>query len=164
MKKFFSMMALILAMACTTLAFNSCNNDDDTPATPAAAEVAGTYTGNGTMTVMGQSFDYPNVAYTLTAKDETTLTLTIPATGEGSMKFPDLKVENISVKKASDGTYQLGETEYNGSVTVDGATKNYTVTVANSTISGSTLKLNYSLQYGSMPMAMVTTFEGTKTK
>ncbi len=164
MKKFFSLMALVLAMVCTNVAFNSCSDDDDAAATPAAAEVAGTYSGNGTMTVMGQSFDYPNVSYTLTAKDESTVTLTIPATGEGSMKFPDLKVENISVTKASDGTYTLGETEYKGTVTVDGATKNYTVTVASSSVSGSTLKLNYSLQYGAMPMAMVTTFEGTKTK
>lgn len=164
MKKFFSLMALVLAIVCTNVAFNSCSDDDDAAATPAAAEVAGTYSGNGTMTVMGQSFDYPNVSYTLTAKDESTVTLTIPATGEGSMKFPDLKVENISVTKASDGTYTLGETEYKGTVTVDGATKNYTVMVASSSVNGSTLKLNYSLQYGAMPMAMVTTFEGTKTK
>ncbi len=165
MKKLFTLMAFVLAFVSTTAVFQSCSSDDDeTPATTAAAkEVAGTYTGDGKMTVMGSSFDYPSVSYVLEVKDDNTINLTIPATGEGNMRFPDLKVEGIGVTKATDGTYKLADVEYKGSVTVDGNTKNYTVTLESSTVSGSTLKLNYSLQYGSMPMAMVTTFEGTKS-
>ncbi len=165
MKKIFTLVALLMTMATSTTLLQSCGDDAEDEvvvATPVAKEVAGTYTGDGTMTVMGQKSEYPGVSYVLEVKDDNTVNLIIPATGEGAMSFPDLKVEGIAVTKLSDGTYKLADTEYTGSVVVNEATKKYSVTLEGSTISGTTLKLNYSLQYGSMPMAMVTTFEGTK--
>lgn len=161
MKKFKSMMAMMLALVSMCVAFASCSSDDDNnAATPAAAEVAGTYVSNLDMTVMGESSTYENATVKIEKVDDSTVKITLPACGEGMMALPALDVPAVKVV-GSNGNYALTQEKYQGTVTVNGAEKNYTVTLQG-TLANNTLTLNYSLQYGKMPAAMVGKFVANK--
>ncbi len=159
MKKFKTMLAMMLALVSMCVAFTSCGDDDDDVQTPAAKEVAGTYVSNLDMTVMGEASTYENATVKIEVVDETTVKITLPACGEGMMALPALEVPAVKVT-GSNGAYALAQ-DYTGTVTVNGADKNYTVKLAG-TFKDNKLTLNYSLQYGKMPAAMIGTFEATK--
>ena len=62
MKKFKTMMAMMLALVSMCVAFSSCSSDDDdNVAVAAAKEIAGSYTSTLDMTVMGQASTYENL-------------------------------------------------------------------------------------------------------
>lgn len=166
MKKFMSIAAIFMAMVSTAV-FTSCGSDDnpEVPTAAAAEEVAGTYTCNGTLTVMSQVSDVTNASYKFEKKTDNTVTMTIPATGSGAMAFPELPVEGVSATKNTDGTYALSLAKGTGTVSVDGKDKNYTIQNLTGTVkSDGTISLAYSLQYGTMPMPMVMVLTGTKNK
>ena len=136
MKKFKTMMAMMLALVSMCVAFSSCSSDDDPVAVAAAKEIAGTYTGSLDMTV------------------------TLPACGEGMMALPALEVPAVKVS-GSNGAYAFSQENYAGTITVNGAEKKYTVTL-HGTLKDKTLTVNYSVQYGKMPMPMIGKFVCTK--
>ena len=159
MKKFKTMMAMMLALVSMCVAFSSCSSDDDTVA--AAKEIAGSYTGSLDMTVMGKASTYENVTMKIEAVDDATVKITLPACGdEGMMALPALEVPAVKVS-GSNGAYAFSQENYAGTVTVNGAEKKYTVTLQG-TLKDKTLTVNYSVQYGKMPMPMIAKFVCTK--
>ena len=159
MKKFKTMMAMMLALVSMCVAFSSCSSDDD-DTVAAAKEIAGTYTSSLDMTVMGQASTYDNVTLKIEAVDDATVKVTLPACGEGMMALPALEVPAVKVS-GSNGAYAFSQENYAGTVTVNGAEKNYTATLQG-TLKDKTLTVNYSVQYGKMPMPMIGKFVCTK--
>ena len=156
MKKFKTMMAMMLALVSMCVAFSSCSSDDDDVAVAAAKEIAGTYTSSLDMTVMGEASTYDNVTMKIVAVDEATAKITLPACGEGMMALPALEVPAVKVS-GSNGAYAFSLESYAGTVTINGAEKKYTVTLQG-TFKDNTLTVNYSVQYGKMPAAMIGKF------
>lgn len=90
MKKFKTMMAMMLALVSMCVAFSSCSSDDDNVAVAAAKEIAGSYTSTLDMTVMGEASTYENLTMKIEAVDDATVKVTLPACGEGMMALPVL--------------------------------------------------------------------------
>ena len=155
MKKFKTMMAMMLALVSMCVAFSSCSSDDD-DTVAAAKEIAGSNTSSLDMTVMGQASTYDNVTLKIEAVDDATVKITLPACGEGMMALPALEVPAVKVS-GSNGAYAFSQESYAGTITVNGAEKNYTVTLQG-TLKDNTLTVNYSVQYGKMPMPMIGKF------
>lgn len=160
MKKFKTMMVMMLALVSMCVAFSSCSSDDDPVAVAAAKEIADTYTGSLNMTVMGTASTYDNLTMKIEAVDDATVKVTLPACGEGMMALPALEVPAVKVS-GSNGAYAFSQESYAGTITVNGAEKNYTVTLQG-TLRDNTLTVNYSVQYAKMPMPMIGKFVCTK--
>ena len=160
MKKFKTMMAMMLALVSMCVAFSSCCSDDEPVAVTAPKEIAGTYTGSLDMTVMGEASTYDNLTMKIEAVDDATVKVTLPACGEGMMALPALEIPAVKVS-GSNGAYAFSQESYAGTITVNGAEKNYTVTLQG-TLRDNTLTVNYSVQYGKMPMPMIAKFVCTK--
>lgn len=160
MKKFKTMMAMMLALVSMCVAFSSCSSDDDPVAVAASKEIAGTYTGSWDMTVMGTASTYDNLTMKIEAVDDATVKVTLPACGEGMMALPALEVPAVKAS-GSNGAYAFSQENYAGTITVNGAEKKYTVTL-HGTLKDKTLTVNYSVQYGKMPMPMIGKFVCTK--
>lgn len=160
MKKFKTMMAMMLALVSMCVAFSSCSSDDDPVAVAAAKEIADTYTGSLDMTVMGTASTYDNLTMKIEAVDDATVKVTLPACGEGMMALPALEVPAVKAS-GSNGAYAFSQKNYAGTITVNGAEKKYTVTL-HGTLKDKTLTVNYSVQYGKMPMPMIGKFVCTK--
>lgn len=160
MKKFKTMMAMMLALVSMCVAFSSCSSDDDPVAVAAAKEIAGTYTGSLDMTVMGTASTYDNLTMKIEAVDDATVKVTLPACGEGMMALPALEVPAVKAS-GSNGAYAFSQENYAGTITVNGAEKKYTVTL-HGTLKDKTLTVNYSVRYGKMPMPMIGKFVCTR--
>lgn len=160
MKKFKTMMAMMLALVSMCVAFSSCSSDDDNDTVAAAKEIAGSYTSSLDMTAMGQASTYENVTMKIEAVDDATVKITLPACGEGMMALPALEVPAVKVS-GSNGSYAFAQENYAGSVTVNGAEKKYTV-ILKGTLKDKTLTVDYSVQYGKMPQPMIGKFVCTK--
>ena len=120
MKKFKTMMAMMLALVSMCVAFSSCSSDDDPVAVAAAKEIAGTYTGSLNMTVMGEASTYDNLTMKIEAVDDATVKVTLPACGEGMMALPALEVPAVKAS-GSNGAYAFSQENYAGTITVNGA-------------------------------------------
>lgn len=161
MKKFkFSLAAMMVAMLTMCVAFTSCSSDDDPVAVAAASEVAGTYVDSLQLTVMGSTSTYKDLEVKVEAANEETVNVILPAYGEGRMALPSLTIPAVKVA-GSNKNYAFGVTDYKSSVEVNGATKEFTMTLQGTYVAGK-LTLNYTLVYGTMPMPMVCKFVATK--
>ena len=156
MKKFKTMMAMMLALVSMCVAFSSCSSDDDNDTVAAAKEIAGSYTSSLDMTVMGQASTFDNLTMKIEAVDDATVKVTLPACDKGMMPLPALEVPAVKVT-GSNGAYAFSQENYAGTVTVNGAEKKYTVTLQG-TFKDNTLTVKYSVQYGKMPMPMIGKF------
>jgi hypothetical protein len=76
------------------------------------------------------------------------------------MALPALEVPAVKAS-GSNGAYAFSQENYAGTITVNGAEKKYTVTL-HGTLKDKTLTVNYSVQYGKMPMPMIGKFVCTK--
>lgn len=160
MKKFkFSFAAMMVAMLTMCVAFTSCSNDDPV-AVAAASEVAGTYVDSLQLTVMGSTSTYKDLEVKVEAASDETVNVILPAYGEGRMALPSLTIPAVKVA-GSNNNYAFGVTDYKSSVEVNGATKEFTMTLQGTYVAGK-LTLNYTLVYGTMPMPMVCKFVATK--
>ena len=161
MKNFgFSFAAMMVAMFTLCVVFTSCSSDGDNDTVASAKEIAGSYTSTLEMTVMGKASTYDNLTMKIEAVGDATVKVTLPACGEGMMALPALEVPAVKVS-GSNGAYAFSQQSYAGTVTVDGAEKKYTVTLQG-TLKDKTLTINYSVQYGKMPMPMIGKFVCTK--
>ena len=162
MKKFKTMMAMMLALVGMCVTFCSCSDDDNDgdKETAAAEYVAGSYVSNLDMTVMGQTETYENATIKLEKVDDNTINVVLPAAGEGMMALPSITVPNLKVT-GSNGAYAFNVEGYKGSLEVNGATKEFTITLSGAFVNGK-LTLTYSLQYGKMPMPMIGSFVANK--
>lgn len=156
MKKFKTMMAMMLALVSMCVAFSSCSSDDDNDTAGGAKEIAGSYTSTLEMTVMGTASTFDNLTMKIEAVDDATVKVTLPACDKGMMPLPALEVPAVKVS-GSNGAYAFSLESYAGTVTINGAEKKYTVTLQG-TFKDNTLTVNYSVQYGKMPMPMIGKF------
>ena len=66
--KAFKLLWAVLALTFGLVSFSSCGSDDDDDvATPAARDIAGTYTADMSCSVMGEASDFENMTFTVTA-------------------------------------------------------------------------------------------------
>lgn len=139
----------------------SCGSDDDEPEVAVASQVAGSYTGEEIMTVMGDAFN-SNPTYVFVKSSDISVDMTIPASEGGSMVLPSLPVKNITLAKT--GNTITGKlASYTGTVVnSDGAEKAYTVSDVTVIFSGNAVVATYTLKYGNMPFAFAGQFTGTK--
>lgn len=155
---------MMFAATAVCLGFTSCGDDDDNSTASNAETLAGTYSGDLTITVMGSTSESEG-DYVVTKVDDSHVSLTTPAAGSGAMALPALTVENIPVESVTvEGVtaYKASISEYSGTITVDGAEKAYTFKNLAIVKTGDNVAIAYSLQYGKMPMAMACTFTNKK--
>lgn len=161
--KFKSLMTMTLATVAFVFSMSSCSSSDDEPEVAVAAQVAGSYTGNEIVMVMGEESSNETKIYSFGKTTDTSVDMSIPEMGMGGhMSIPALLVKNIPLKK--NGNTIGGElASYAGTVTnADGDEKAFTITGLVILIDGNNIAVTYSLKYGNMPMSMETTFVGTK--
>lgn len=144
------MLAIGLGMAAP---LTSCSDNDDKPSAPAAKSVEGTYTGDMSCTVMGSESAFEDMTFTVTATDDATVSIAIPCFGNPPMQVPQMTVAGVKVS-GEDGSYALASTEFNG--TTDGD-KTYSGTL-HGTAADKAVTIEFSLQYGAMPMPMICRF------
>jgi len=154
-------MMMVAAVACVSV-MCSCSSDDDETEAPVASMVAGSYSGDETVMVMGDETKETET-YVFTKATDTSVDLAVPQTGEGGMMvIPGFTVKNIPLTK-SNNTISGQLASYSGKVTDSkGAEKEYSVSEVTVLFSGQTVVVSFSLKYGTMPFAMATTFTGTK--
>ena len=161
MKKFMTM--TIAAMA-FVMSMSSCSSsNDDAPETPLATQVAGSYTGNEVIMVLGEESSNGTAKYEFAKSTDMSINMTIPQSGEmGHMVIPALPVKGITLTKS--GNTITGKMDsYAGTVTnASGDDKAYTISGLTVMFSDKTVVVTFSLKYGNMPMSMDTTFTGTK--
>ncbi len=175
MRKIKTMKAMMMAM-CVGLVFASCSSSSNDPIDPNnnnnggnkeekvdyAKTIAGSYTNKLSMTVMQQESVYKNATVVIDRVDSTHVDITLPSAGSGQMALPALKVEKVEVTDNS-GEYKFAVENYTGSVSVDGEQKNFTVTLQGAYSKDGVVTLDYTLQYGKMPMAMIAKFDSSAT-
>jgi hypothetical protein len=156
-------MTMTLAALAFVVSMSSCSKDDDAPEVAVAELVAGTYSGNEIVMVMGEESSNETKIYSFEKVTDTSVDMLIPEMGMGGhMSIPALQVKNIPLKK--NGNTIGGElASYAGTViNADGAEKAFTITGLVILIDGNNIAVTYSLKYGNMPMSMETTLIGTK--
>ena len=158
-----SFMTMTLAAVAFVFSMGSCSSSDDEPEVAVAAQVAGSYSGNEVVVVMGEESSIETKAYVLAKSSDTSVDMTIPEMGMGGhMTIPALAVKNIPLTK-SGNTITGKFDKYEGVVTnAAGDEKNYTISNLALVSSDKTVAVTFSLKYGNMPMSMETTFTGTK--
>lgn len=115
---------------------------------PADYYIADRYQGSLVMSVMGKPYGEPaDVTITLEASGKNSVTVKLPAMGEGRMALPALDIADVAVNASDYNTFTLAETSFEQ--TVDSL--HCTGTVKGSVADGK-LTLNYSVKPGSMPM------------
>lgn len=157
MKTFKPFIATMVALF-SLVTFASCSDDKDEPqSTPAAKNVAGTYKGDMTCSVMGQESTFENMTFTVTATDETTVSVQISDFGEAPMKVPSITVGGVKVS-GTNGSYALASTSFSGEMPNG---KTYSGTLDGS-YGADKITIRFNLQYGSMPMPMICSFTAPK--
>lgn len=157
MKKMKTVFTTMMLCAGIAIAFVSCSEKGDEPATPAAKGVEGIYLGDMTCTVMGSESVLEDVTCTVAADDDATVTVTVSPFGEPPMQVPSIAIPGIHVSGA-DGVYTLAETDFAGTTDSD---KAYSGTLRGE-CAENTLTLRWNLNYGAMPMPMIFSFSATK--
>ena len=163
MMKIKSFLMMMVAAVALVMGVSSCSSDDDNePEVAVATQVAGSYTGNEVVMVMGDESSNDTKTYQFVKASDTSLDLTVPEMGMGGMTIPALPVKNIPLTK--NGNTISGKLDtYAGTVTnAQGAEKAFTISNLTILFSDKTAVVTFSLKYGTMPMAMETTFTGTK--
>jgi len=156
-----SLMTMLVTAVALVLGVCSCGSDDDEPEAALAEQVAGAYTGEEDLIVMGETTT-TTTSYVFTKSSDITVDMTIPASLDGAMTLPALPVKNIPV--ANEGNSIVGKlASYTGTViNSDGAEKAYTITNLVVLFSGKTVVVTYILKYGNMPFAFNGSFTGIK--
>lgn len=156
-------MTMTLAAVAFVFSMGSCSSSDDEPEVAVAAQVAGSYSGNEVVVVMGEESSNETKTYVLAKSSDASVDMTIPEMGMGGhMTIPALAVKNIPLTK-SGNTITGKFDKYEGVVTnAAGDEKNYTISNLALVSSDKTVAVTFSLKYGNMPMSMETTFTGTK--
>lgn len=159
-KKF---MTMAMAAVAIVMGVSSCSSDDDDDKDVAVAtEVAGQYTGQEVITVMGEVSSDDTKTYQIVKATDNTVDLTVPESGEGMMAIPSFTIKSIPLAK-NGKTISGGLPTYAGTVTnAQGAEKAYSINGLTILVNEKTAVVAFSLKYGNMPMTMETQFTGTK--
>jgi len=155
---------MTMAAMAFVMSMSSCSKDDDDNKVEAVAtQVAGSYSGNEVVMVMGEESSNDTKIYVFAKASDTSVDLTIPEMGMGGhMSIPALPVKSIALTKS--GNTITGKLDsFEGVVTnASGDEKNYTISNLALVFSDKTIAVTFSLKYGNMPMTMDTTFTGIK--
>ena len=149
MKSFKFFFATFMAIVCMTT-FSSCGDDNDEPATPTAKNIQGSYKGDMECSVMGSASTFEDMTFSVTATDDSTVAVVLPAFGEAPMALPSITITGVKVTEAN-GVVTMTTTEVSGQTDTG---KSYTCTLSG-TVENSTLNIKFNLQYGAMPMPMI---------
>ena len=160
--EFKKILTMMMAAMAVVLSVCSCGSDDDEPEAALATQVIGSYTGNEVVSVMGEESSNGTSTYEFAKSSDTSIDMTIPELGEGTMLIPKLAVKNIPLSKGNNAI--AGRlASYEGTVTTaSGAERAYTVSDVTLLFNEKNVVVTFSLKYGNMPFAMVTNFTGTK--
>ena len=153
---------MTLAAMAFVFGMSSCSSsNDDEPEVPVATQVAGSYTGTETLTVMGEA-DESTETIEFTKATDVSVDVTLPKYGEGMMTVPALPVKGISLTKS--GNTITGKLDkYEGTVkTADGSEKAYTISDITVIFNDKTVVMTFSQKYGNMPFAFDGQFTGTR--
>lgn len=157
-----SFMMMSMAAMAFVFGMSSCSSsNDDEPEVPLATQVAGSYTGTETLTVMGEA-DESTETIEFTKATDVSVDVTLPKYGEGMMTVPALPVKGISLTKS--GNTITGKLDkYEGTVkTADGSEKAYTISDITVIFNDKTVVMTFSQKYGNMPFAFDGQFTGTR--
>ena len=157
-----SFMMMSMAAMAFVFGMSSCSSsNDDEPEVPVATQVAGSYTGTETLTVMGEA-DESTETIEFTKATDVSVDVTLPKYGEGMMTVPALPVKGISLTKS--GNTITGKLDkYEGTVkTADGSEKAYTISDITVIFNDKTVVMTFSQNYGNMPFAFDGQFTGTR--
>lgn len=157
-----SLMMMAMASMAFVFGMSSCGNDDDEQEVAIAAQVAGSYSGNEVVIVMGEESSNETRDYEFAKATDASVDMIVPEIGMGMMTIPSFSVKNIPLTK-NGNTVTGSLASYAGTVTnTNGDEKAYTVSNVAVIFSDKNVAVTYSLKYGNMPMSMETTFTGTK--
>jgi hypothetical protein len=156
-----NLMMMMVAAVAIVMGMSACGNDDDEPAQAVASQVAGSYTGEEIMTVMGDP-DKGTKTFEFTKASDTSIDMTIPEYGEGMMSLPALLVKNITLTKNGDNI--VGRlASYEGTVlNSKGEQKVYSVNDVTIIFNNNKVVVTFALKYGNMPFDFVGQFSGNK--
>ena len=162
MKKMKKLMMMMVAAVALVVSVSSCgSDDDDAPEVAVAEQVAGSYTGQEIMTVMGEP-DEGTKTFVFVKSTDSSVDMTIPEYGEGMMSLPALPVKGITLTK-SGNTITGKLAKYEGTVTdAKGGEKAYTVSDVTVIFSDKTVVVTFKQKYGNMPFEFAGQFTGTK--
>ena len=157
-----SLMIAMIASVAVVLGTSSCSsNNDDEPEAPVATQVAGSYTGTETLTVMGDA-EESSETIEFTKATDVSIDVTLPEYGEGMMTIPALPVKGITLTK-SGNTITGKLKEYKDKIkNAKGVEKDYLVTNVTVIFSDKTVAMTFTLHYGSMPNDFEGQFTGTR--
>ena len=151
---------MMMTMAAVALVFgvSSCGGDDDVPEAPVAAQVAGSYTGTETLTVMGEP-DESTETFVFTKATDVSVDVTLPEYGEGMMTIPALPVKGIMLTK-SGNTISGKLDKYEGTTETE---KAYTISDIVVLFSDNTVVMTFKMKYGNMPFEFEGQFTGNRS-
>ena len=159
-----SLLTMALAAVAIVFGVSACgSDDDDEPEVAVATKVAGSYIGNEVIMVNNDESSNETKTYVITKVTDTSIDLTVPEVGMGGMMtIPSFSVKNIPLVKSDDNT--MGRLiSYSGTVVgANGAEKAYTIGDMTVLFNDKTVVVKFSLKYGNMPFAMLTTFTGKR--
>ena len=153
--------SMMMTMAAVALVFgvSSCGSDDaDVPEAPVATQVAGSYTGTETLTVMGEP-DENTETFEFTKATDVSVDVTLPEYGEGMMTIPALPVKGIMLTK-SGNTISGKLDKYEGTTE---AGKAYTISDIVVLFSDKTVVMTFKMKYGNMPFGFDGQFTGNRS-
>ena len=163
-----SFMMMMVAAAALVIGVSSCGDDDDEPEVALAAQVAGSYTGDETLTVNGEP-DEGTATFEFTKSSDIAVDMVIPEYGMGMMTLPPLEVKNITLTKTpttvSENCITGTLSSYTGTVkNADGSEKAYTVSDVTIffELDAKRVVATFKLKYGNMPFAFEGQFVGKK--
>ncbi|MDE5726865.1 MAG: calycin-like domain-containing protein [Duncaniella sp.] len=153
MKHFNSILILLV------LFLTACSSSESgAPATPAAKEIEGSYTGTLAASVMNSESLYESMTLTVTATDDATVSVVTPSFGTPPMQMPSITIEGVKVA-GEDGTYVLDTTKFSQ----ESGGKKCSGTLEGAFADGK-LTISFSLNYGAMPMPIICSFTAPKDK
>ena len=153
--------SMMMTMAAVALVFgvSSCGSDDaDVPEAPVATQVAGSYTGTETLTVMGEP-DESTETFEFTKATDVSVDVTLPEYGEGMMTIPALPVKGIMLTKS--GNTISGKLDKYEATTEAG--KAYTISDIVVLFSDNTVVMTFKMKYGNMPFDFEGQFTGNRS-
>lgn len=160
--KFKSFMTVMVTAVALVFGMCSCSDDDDEQEVAVAEQVAGSYTGNEVIKVMGEESSNATKTYEFAKASETSVDMTVPESGEMGMIIPALPVKGITLTKSGNTITGKADSYAGTVINASGVERAYTISNLTVMFSDKTAVVTFSLKYGNMPMNMETTFTGTK--
>lgn len=166
------------AAAAALLSFSSCSDDNENPETPSITDnYVGTFVGTISLTVADQFTYDTDIAVTLTASDDETISVTLPSYSLSGTMMGDLTLGTVTITDlkynedkggfyrsyGGEGLTQHFKAEQNGIVVND---KDFPLNDPSSILvtlgDNGKIIIENPFKLGAMPLSLTSRFEGTK--